>query len=114
MQDFAQLMAAPFEVLRRWLHFDDASDLEKVGERAFPYWLSVWTSARISRRLCFHTHIPQGERFLGPRVSMKEQTYVDNWERDTGSEATGPSCIEGTSYASPIRLALAPTHPSPL
>jgi glycosyltransferase involved in cell wall biosynthesis len=81
MQDFTQLMAAPFEVRRRWLHFDDASDLEKVGESAFLCYLVVCVDKREDQPFVsvFTPTYRTGDRFLRPLVSMKEQTYV-NWE----------------------------------
>ena len=41
MQDFVHLMAAPLEIRRRWLHFQDTSHLAEVGEKAFLCYLSV-------------------------------------------------------------------------
>ena len=81
MQDFTQLMAAPFEIRRRWLHFPDASDLKMVGENAFLCYLAVCVDRRPEQPLVsvFTPTYRPGDRFLRPLVSMKEQTYP-NWE----------------------------------
>ena len=81
MQDFVHLMAAPLEIRRRWLHFQDTSHLAEVGEKAFLCYLSVCIGKRPDEPLIsvFTPTYRTGDRFLRPLVSMKEQTYV-NWE----------------------------------
>jgi len=81
MEQFTRLMAAPFEVRRRWLHFSDTSDLTKVGEQAFLCYLDVCLNKRPEEPLIsvFTPTYRTGDRFLRPLVAMKEQTYT-NWE----------------------------------
>jgi O-antigen biosynthesis protein len=81
MQQFSRLMAARFEIRRRWLHFSDTADLVKVGEAAFLCYLAVCLDKREEEPLVsvFTPTYRTGDRFLRPLVSMKEQAY-GNWE----------------------------------
>jgi glycosyltransferase involved in cell wall biosynthesis len=81
MEEFHRLMAAPFEIRRRWLHFRDASDLTAVGEEAFLCYLAVCVDKRLEQPLVsvFTPTYRPGDRILRPLVSLKEQSY-SNWE----------------------------------
>jgi glycosyltransferase involved in cell wall biosynthesis len=81
MENFTKLMAAPFEVRRRWLHFADTSDLAHVGRQAFHCYLAVCIDKREEQPLVsvFTPTYRSGDRFLRPLVSMKDQSYR-NWE----------------------------------
>lgn len=81
MKSFAKLMASPFEVRRRWLHFDDASNLDLVGMQAFNCYLAVCLHKREEEPLVsvFTPTYRTGDRFLRPLTSMKAQIYK-NWE----------------------------------
>ncbi len=81
MSRFRHLMAAPFEVRRRWLHYDAADDLDRVGAEVFYCYLAVCIDERPDQPLVsvFTPVYRTGDRFLRPLVSMKEQTY-NNWE----------------------------------
>jgi O-antigen biosynthesis protein len=82
LAEFPKLLAAPAAIARRWLHFDDAGDLARMGAAAFfcfvdncvrerpdlPPLVSVFTPA-------YHT----GQRIRRPYDSLKQQTY-ENWE----------------------------------
>ena len=81
MEEYRNLMAAPFDVRRRWLHFSDTSDLTAVGEKAFLCYLAVCLDKRSEQPLVsvFTPTYRPGDRILRPLVSLKEQSYV-NWE----------------------------------
>ena len=81
MGDFHKLMAAPFEIRRRWLHFPHSANLEEVGAKAFLCYLAVCVDRRPEEPLVsvFTPTYRPGDRILRPLVSLKEQTYV-NWE----------------------------------
>ena len=79
---FPKLNASPAEVTRRWIHFETAADLARMGGSAFycfidncvrertdlPPLVSVFTPA-------YHT----GSRIQRPYASLQRQTYA-NWE----------------------------------
>lgn len=81
LSDYPKLMAAPFEIRRRWLHYPDTSDLATVGIQTFHCYLSVCLEHRDEEPLVsvftptYHT----GQRFLRPLRSLSSQTY-NNWE----------------------------------
>lgn len=81
MESFRQLMVAPFEVRRRWLHFPKVENLDEIGAAAFYCYLSVCLDKRPEAPLIsvFTPTYRTGDRFLRPLVSLKEQTYK-NWE----------------------------------
>ncbi|HEY3495287.1 MAG TPA: glycosyltransferase [Polyangiaceae bacterium] len=82
LASFTRLAAAPADIARRWIHFDDAGDPARMGAAAFycfvdncvreredlPPLVSVFTPT-------YHT----GQRIRRPYASLKEQTYA-NWE----------------------------------
>ncbi len=83
LSSFPNLPKAPFEVRKRWLHYDDLPDPTQLGIDAYNFYLgnlfnnkekddpplvTVFTSA-------FNT----GERIFRPFNSLQEQTY-SNWE----------------------------------
>ena len=81
MENFTKLMAAPFEVRRRWLHFPDTSDLDEIGRKAWQCYLAVCLDRREEEPLVsvFTPLYRTGDRFLRPLLSMKGQTYR-NWQ----------------------------------
>jgi glycosyltransferase involved in cell wall biosynthesis len=81
MYGFQRLLAAPFEVRRRWLHFPDTSDLDHAGRAVWLCYLSVCLDQRKEEPLVsvFTPTYRTGLRFLRPLMSMRAQTYR-NWE----------------------------------
>ena len=82
MEEFSRLMAAPFDVRRRWLHFDDADDMNKVGMAAFGCFLEGCVSDRRDAPplvSVFTGAYRTGERILRPFHSLLGQRYGE-WE----------------------------------
>lgn len=81
IETFGRLMSAPFEVRRRWLHYDAPTDLARVGSDAYNCYLSACIDARPEMPLVsvFTPLYRTGTRFLRPLHSLREQTYA-NWE----------------------------------
>ncbi|PWT77532.1 MAG: hypothetical protein C5B60_02545 [Chloroflexi bacterium] len=93
---FQRLWSAPFEIRRRWLHFDDGNDLDQVGRAVFNCYLSVCLDRREEEPLVsvFTPTYRTELRFLRPLLSLRAQTYR-NWEwivyddsDDNGATAT--------------------------
>lgn len=78
---FPRLMAAPFDIRRRWLHYPDLSDLDRMGTDAFHCYLSVCLDRREEQPLVslFTPTYRTGKRFLRAHRSVLAQTYT-NWE----------------------------------
>lgn len=79
--DYPRLMAAPFEVRRRWLHYPDLSDPARIGSDAFLCYLAVCLDRRPEAPLVsvFTPTYRTGKRFARTFDSVRAQTY-DNWE----------------------------------
>ena len=81
MADFRKLNAAPFEIRRRWLHFEDAGNPVLMGQQAFFCYLNVCLDAGRDPPLVsiFTPTYRTGERFFRALNSVKAQHY-GNWE----------------------------------
>ena len=51
IKDFPFLLAAPFEIRRRWLHYPDLNDLDKIGSDAFYCYMAVCIDKRSEQPL---------------------------------------------------------------
>lgn len=78
---FPRLMASPFAVRRRWLHFADTSDLDHVGRQAWLCYLNTCLDPRDDQPVVsvITPTYRTGDRFLRPLTSMKGQQYR-NWQ----------------------------------
>lgn len=78
---YPQLLAAPFEVRRRWLNFPDFGDLDRVGSDAFHCYIAVCLDQREEEPLVsiFTPAYRTGKRFIRAYNSVAAQTYR-NWE----------------------------------
>ncbi len=81
MADFRKLNTAPFEIRRRWLHYEDAGNPVLMGQQAFNCYLNVCLDAGRDPPLVsiFTPTYRTGERFLRALNSVKAQHY-NNWE----------------------------------
>lgn len=81
VENFPKLLAAPFDVRRRWIHFPDAADPAMIGAQAFYCYLSVCLDPRPEQPLVsiFTPTYRTGERFARAFASVAAQTYT-NWE----------------------------------
>ena len=79
--DYPNLLAAPFEIRRRWLHYPDLSDIAKIGSDAFYCYLAVCIDRRPEQPLVsvFTPTYCTGSRFARTFKSVINQTY-NNWE----------------------------------
>lgn len=80
---FPDLNAAPLDVRRRWLHFDDpATDPGELARHAVAVFVDVATNERFPETPLVSVFTPTyrtGERILRPYRSLCDQTYT-NWE----------------------------------
>ena len=78
---YPKLLAAPFDVRRRWLNYPDTSDLQKIGSDAFYCYLNYCIDTRPEHPLVsiITPTYRTGERFLRAYRSVLSQTYT-NWE----------------------------------
>lgn len=82
LRSFPRLHHAQPEVRRRWIHFDAADDLERIGRSAFHCYVDNCTRPRsdlpplVSVVTCTYR---TGDRIERPYASLKAQTY-DNWQ----------------------------------
>ena len=80
---FPNLIKAPFEIRKRWLHYDVLPDLTKLGIDAYNcYSANVLDNAGSDDSPLVTVFTPAyntGERIYRPFKSLKEQTY-SNWE----------------------------------
>ncbi len=79
--DFPRLLAAPFEIRRRWLNYPDLRDLDAIGAGAFGCYLAVSLDQRTEEPLVsiFTPTYRTGDRFQRTYASVKAQLYP-NWE----------------------------------
>jgi len=79
--DFPFLLAAPFEIRRRWLHYADLDNLEKIGADAFLCYIAVCIDKRPEQPLVsiFTPAYRTGSRFIRAFNSVAAQSYK-NWE----------------------------------
>ena len=80
---FPNLIKAPFEIRKRWLHYDVLPDLTQLGIDAYNcYSANVLDNAGSDDSPLVTVFTPAyntGERIYRPFKSLKEQTY-SNWE----------------------------------
>lgn len=80
---FPNLARAPFEIRRRWLHYDAMPDLAQLGIQAYDCYLtSMFGSPAADDNPLLSVFTPAyktGGRILRPFQSLREQTYA-NWE----------------------------------
>ena len=78
---FAHLMAAPFEIRRRWLHYPNVNNIDQMGIDAFNCYLSVCLDHRPEEPLVsiFTPTYKTGKRFERAFYSLQAQGYR-NWE----------------------------------
>jgi glycosyltransferase involved in cell wall biosynthesis len=80
---FPNLARAPFEIQKRWLHYDILSDLNQLGIDAYNCYLTNIFDDRGADDhplvTVFTATYKTGERIHRPFQSLKEQTYA-NWE----------------------------------
>jgi len=81
MESFKNLMAAPMDVRRRWLHYPSVYDLDELGVSAFNCYLSVClTKSELEPLVSVITPTYKtGTRILRPMLSLMAQQYA-NWE----------------------------------
>lgn len=81
LDDFRHLDAAPFEIRRRWLHYQDAGDLGKIGADAFYCYIAMCLDKRHEEPLVsiFTPAYRSESRFLRAFYSVKAQHYR-NWQ----------------------------------
>jgi O-antigen biosynthesis protein len=80
---FPDLSRAPFEIRKRWLHYDSLPDLTQLGIRAYDHYLAnVFNDSGMEDDPLVTVFTPAyrtEERIERPFRSLKEQTY-SNWE----------------------------------
>jgi len=80
---FPNLSKAPFEVRKRWLHYDTLPDLTQVGIDAYDCYLTNIFSGQGADDhplvTVFTPAYKTGGKIYRPFLSLKEQTY-NNWE----------------------------------
>jgi glycosyltransferase involved in cell wall biosynthesis len=80
---FSNLIKAPFEVRKRWLHYDTLPDLTQLGIDAYNRYLTnVFNDREADDNPLVTVFTPAyktGERIYRPFRSLKEQTHT-NWE----------------------------------
>lgn len=79
--DFPHLQAAPSEIRKQWLRFDDTSSIDAAGVAAFEQYLRNATSKESDMPLVtvFTPAYKTGEKIMRPLRSLQAQTY-SNWE----------------------------------
>jgi len=80
-EDFPNLMAAPWDVRKRWLNFDSTENLDKVGAEAFACYVHNATEPRADIPLVtvFTPAYKTGEKIMRPLDSLRNQSH-SNWE----------------------------------
>jgi glycosyltransferase involved in cell wall biosynthesis len=80
---FPALLQAPFEIRKRWLHYDILPDLTQLGMDAYNCYLkNTFNDQGTDDNVVVTVFTPTyktGERIYRPFLSLKEQTY-NNWE----------------------------------
>jgi glycosyltransferase involved in cell wall biosynthesis len=80
---FSHLREAPFEIRKRWIHYDSLPHLEQLGMDAYnSYLMNVFDRPATTDNPLVTVFTPTyktGERILRPFQSLREQTYT-NWE----------------------------------
>jgi glycosyltransferase involved in cell wall biosynthesis len=80
---FSNLIKAPFEIRKRWLHYKTMPDLTRVGTDAYNHYLVNMFNHKAADDhplvTVFTPTFRTGEKIYRPLRSLKEQTY-NNWE----------------------------------
>jgi glycosyltransferase involved in cell wall biosynthesis len=83
LSSFPNFSKTPFEVRKRWLHYDTLPDLTQLGIDAYNCYLRNLFRERETDEnplvTVFTPAFKTGERICRPFLSLKEQTY-SNWE----------------------------------
>lgn len=83
LSSFPNLIKAPFEIRKRWLHYEDFPDLTQLGIRAYDRYLAnVFNDPAEDDNPLVTVFTPAykpGNKIYRPFRSLKEQTYA-NWE----------------------------------
>jgi glycosyl transferase family 2 len=81
-QDFPKLYRAPADITRRWINFESASDLERMGAAAFFCFVDNCVRERTDLPPLVSVFTPTyrtGTSIQRPYASLRSQTYT-NWE----------------------------------
>jgi len=83
LSSFPNLSKAPFEVRKRWLHYDTLPDLTQLGIEAYNCYLrNLFSDQEKDEKplvTAFSSTFKTGKKISRPFISLKEQTY-SNWE----------------------------------
>jgi O-antigen biosynthesis protein len=83
LSSFPNLLKAPYEVRKRWLHYDTLPDLTCLGIDAYNCYLrNLFRDQKTDENppvTVFTPAFKTGEKIYRPFLSLKEQTY-SNWE----------------------------------
>jgi len=83
LSSFSHLSNAPFEIRKRWLHYDSMPDLPQLGIEAYACYLTnLFDNPEVEEHPLVTIFTPAyrtGERIKRPFLSLKDQTY-SNWE----------------------------------
>ncbi len=83
LSSFPNLIKAPFEIRKRWLHFDTLPDLTQLGIDVYNCYLTnIFNDQRADDNPLVTVFTPAykpGEKINRPFLSLQEQTYT-NWE----------------------------------
>ena len=83
LSSFPNLSKAPFEVRKRWLHYDTLPELTQMGIDAYNCYLKNLFGGQETNQnplvTVFTATFKPGETIYRPFLSLKEQTY-SNWE----------------------------------
>jgi len=80
---YTNMIKAPFEIQKRWLHYDTMPDLDRLGMSAYNhYFKNLFDGGKADVTpliTVFTAAYRTGEKIRHPFASLKEQTYT-NWE----------------------------------
>jgi O-antigen biosynthesis protein len=80
---FTNLLETPFDIRKRWLHYDLLPDLTQLGIDAYNCYLkNIFSGQNAEPQPLVTVFTPSyntGDRIYRPFLSLKEQTYM-NWE----------------------------------
>jgi len=83
LSSYPNLIRAPFEIRKRWIHYDILPDLSQVGVDAYNCYLTnIFNDQGADDNPLVTVFTPAyktGEKIYRPFLSLKEQTYT-NWE----------------------------------
>lgn len=81
LDSYPTLMSAPFEIRRRWLHYSDLSNIDKIGFEAFWCYIDSSVNKRLELPLVsiITPTYRTGDCFRRAYQSVIQQTY-NNWE----------------------------------